>query len=299
MPSTPVIYRVAARLGTLVAPAIAQLGPKLAAGHRGRRRAQARLTAWGARSRDRSRPLIWFHASSVGEGLQAESVMLELRRLLPDAQYVYTHFSPSAEPLARQASGGRGRLSPLRPARLRGASARRAAPDTARLCQARSLARARHAGGQPRGPGGHGGRHRQPGQRPAQLAGENRAPRGLPGGGLRRRRLRRGCRTAGPARRGADRIQVLGDPRSDSVLHRVGGGGPRTIRCFDSGRRADPGGRVHLAGRRGRAARRIRPGARRASRMPGSSWFPTSPRPLTSRRWKIARAGAGLPARCA
>jgi 3-deoxy-D-manno-octulosonic-acid transferase len=38
----------------------------------------------------------------VGEGLQAESVLLELRRLRPDAQYVYTHFSPSAAALARR-----------------------------------------------------------------------------------------------------------------------------------------------------------------------------------------------------
>ena len=38
----------------------------------------------------------------MGEGLQAESVLAELRRLLPAAQYVYTHFSPSAEGLARR-----------------------------------------------------------------------------------------------------------------------------------------------------------------------------------------------------
>ncbi|MGH7526181.1 MAG: 3-deoxy-D-manno-octulosonic acid transferase, partial [Gemmatimonadales bacterium] len=35
-------------------------------------------------------------------GLQAESVLEELRRSLPDRQYVYTHFSPSAEALARR-----------------------------------------------------------------------------------------------------------------------------------------------------------------------------------------------------
>ena len=45
---------------------------------------------------------MWFHASSVGEGLQAESVLLELRRPHPEAQYVYTHYSPSAESLARR-----------------------------------------------------------------------------------------------------------------------------------------------------------------------------------------------------
>jgi 3-deoxy-D-manno-octulosonic-acid transferase len=45
---------------------------------------------------------VWLHASSVGEGLQAESVLLELRRAHPQAQYLYTHYSPSAESLARR-----------------------------------------------------------------------------------------------------------------------------------------------------------------------------------------------------
>jgi 3-deoxy-D-manno-octulosonic-acid transferase len=45
---------------------------------------------------------VWFHASSVGEGLQAESVLLELRHSRPDAQYIFTHYSPSAEALARR-----------------------------------------------------------------------------------------------------------------------------------------------------------------------------------------------------
>jgi len=102
MPSTPVLYRVAARLGSALAPALSPLSAKLAAGHRGRRDAGRRLAAWAARSRDHSRPLVWLHASSVGEGLQAESVLLELRRAHPEAQYVYTHYSPSAESLARR-----------------------------------------------------------------------------------------------------------------------------------------------------------------------------------------------------
>jgi 3-deoxy-D-manno-octulosonic-acid transferase len=46
--------------------------------------------------------LVWFHASSVGEGLQAESVLTQLRGLRPHAQWVYTHFSPSAESFARR-----------------------------------------------------------------------------------------------------------------------------------------------------------------------------------------------------
>ena len=102
MPSTPAMYRVVARLGRGLAPALALLSPKLAAGHRGRRDAAPRLCAWAQHSRDRSRALVWFHASSVGEGLQAESVLLDLRRLLPEAQYVYTHYSSSAAALARR-----------------------------------------------------------------------------------------------------------------------------------------------------------------------------------------------------
>ena len=102
MPSTPAVYRAAARLAGGLAPALALLSPKLAAGHRGRRGAADRLTSWATDRRDPQRPLVWFHASSVGEGLQAESVLLELRRLRPDPQYVYTHYSPSAEGLARR-----------------------------------------------------------------------------------------------------------------------------------------------------------------------------------------------------
>ncbi len=100
--ATPALYRAAARAAVGLAPALSRLSPKLAAGHRGRSGAGARLAAWGARHRDRSRPLIWLHASSVGEGLQAESVLLELRRRHPDAQYAYTHYSPSAVGLARR-----------------------------------------------------------------------------------------------------------------------------------------------------------------------------------------------------
>lgn len=101
MPRTSIAYRALLRLGVLLAPALDR-SDKARAGHRGRAGAAARLTAWARAGRDRGRPLVWFHASSVGEGLQAESVLLELRQLLPDAQYLYTHFSPSAETLSRR-----------------------------------------------------------------------------------------------------------------------------------------------------------------------------------------------------
>ncbi|MFY7922687.1 MAG: glycosyltransferase N-terminal domain-containing protein, partial [Gemmatimonas sp.] len=53
-------------------------------------RAQARL-------RDPHRPLVWMHAPSVGEGLQARPVAQALRTAYPSAQLAYTFFSPSAE----------------------------------------------------------------------------------------------------------------------------------------------------------------------------------------------------------
>src|SRR5690349_6028684 len=101
MPRTSPAYRALLRTGVLVAPAVSRTA-KAMEGHRARSTAAARLIAWARSHRDRARPLVWLHAASVGEGLQAESVLLELRRLRPDAQYVYTHFSPSATALARR-----------------------------------------------------------------------------------------------------------------------------------------------------------------------------------------------------
>ena len=104
MPSTSWGYRAAVRVGAALAPALGLVDRKVGEGHRQRRDAAARLTAWARAHRDPALPLAWFHAASVGEGLQAESVLLELRRLVPAVQLVYTHFSPSAEPLARRLS---------------------------------------------------------------------------------------------------------------------------------------------------------------------------------------------------
>lgn len=59
-----------------------------------------RYTRWGARSRDQSRPLVWFHAPSVGEGLQALPVIELLHSRRPDVQIAYTFYSPSAEKFA-------------------------------------------------------------------------------------------------------------------------------------------------------------------------------------------------------
>ena len=68
---------------------------------RGRRGVLARYAAWGATGRDARRPLLWMHAPSVGEGLQAKPVLELVRAERPECQIAYSHYSPSAESLAR------------------------------------------------------------------------------------------------------------------------------------------------------------------------------------------------------
>ena len=60
-----------------------------------------RYRAWASAHRDPSRPLLWMHAPSVGEGLQARPVLELMRQRHPEVQLAYTHFSPSAELFAR------------------------------------------------------------------------------------------------------------------------------------------------------------------------------------------------------
>ena len=66
-----------------------------------RRGIRERYAAWGRAERDPARPLLWMHAPSVGEGLQARPVLQHLRAARPDVQLAYTHFSPSAAAFAR------------------------------------------------------------------------------------------------------------------------------------------------------------------------------------------------------
>jgi len=100
VPATSFAYRALIRAATRLVPALARFSPKLARGHRGRAGSVERLSAWGRAHRDRSRRLVWVHAPSVGEGLQAAAVIERLRARHPGWQIVYTHFSPSAEALA-------------------------------------------------------------------------------------------------------------------------------------------------------------------------------------------------------
>jgi 3-deoxy-D-manno-octulosonic-acid transferase len=101
MPMLERIYGLGVAALRPALPLLARGDGKLARGVRGRRGVLERMEAWAREHRDPSRPLAWFHAPSVGEGHQARAVIQAFRARRPDAQVVYTFFSPSAEPFAR------------------------------------------------------------------------------------------------------------------------------------------------------------------------------------------------------
>lgn len=94
-------YRLALALAERAAPLAARFDDKIARGLAARVGLEARAAAWAAAHRDAARPLVWVHAPSVGEGLQAKPVIEALRAECPAWQLAYTFFSPSAERLAR------------------------------------------------------------------------------------------------------------------------------------------------------------------------------------------------------
>jgi 3-deoxy-D-manno-octulosonic-acid transferase len=93
-------YRLGLRVAERTAPLAARFDKKIARGLDARRGLLDRLSAWARTHRDPARPLVWMHAPSVGEGLQAKPVLEALRAERPDWQLAYTFFSPSAERLA-------------------------------------------------------------------------------------------------------------------------------------------------------------------------------------------------------
>jgi 3-deoxy-D-manno-octulosonic-acid transferase len=95
-------YDLSLRFARQLSPLFARGSSKLAMGIRGRQHALVELTDWAVAHRERERPLVWLHAPSVGEGLQAMATLAALKRERPDLQAVYTYFSPSALPLARR-----------------------------------------------------------------------------------------------------------------------------------------------------------------------------------------------------
>ena len=91
-------YEGVARLARGLAAVAPRSEHKLVATFAERRGVVSRFAAF---RRDAARPLLWMHAPSVGEGLQARPV-LELARTHASApQLAYTYFSPSARTFAR------------------------------------------------------------------------------------------------------------------------------------------------------------------------------------------------------
>ncbi len=95
-------YRVVGELASLAVRVAPESEGKLARTFRARRGVLERFAEWGRTQRDPSRPLLWMHAPSVGEGLQARPVLERMRQRRPDAQLAYTFFSPSADSFARK-----------------------------------------------------------------------------------------------------------------------------------------------------------------------------------------------------
>lgn len=95
------LYAVAARLATAASGIIPPGASKAAIAVRARRDIKRRYRAWAVGNRDAARALLWMHAPSVGEGLQARPVLTLMRSRRPDVQLAYTFFSPSAEEFSR------------------------------------------------------------------------------------------------------------------------------------------------------------------------------------------------------
>ena len=94
-------YEGAVQLARAAAAVAPPGGGKMVATFRARRGIRGRYEQWSRQLRNAERPLVWMHASSVGEGLQARPVLELLRSDQPHLQLAYTFFSPSAEGFAR------------------------------------------------------------------------------------------------------------------------------------------------------------------------------------------------------
>jgi 3-deoxy-D-manno-octulosonic-acid transferase len=94
-------YTLAGRAANALVGVVPSGRSKFRRGLSARRGIVARYQRWASANRDITRPLVWFHAPSVGEGLQALPVIQLLRARKPEAQIAYTFYSPSAEEFAR------------------------------------------------------------------------------------------------------------------------------------------------------------------------------------------------------
>jgi 3-deoxy-D-manno-octulosonic-acid transferase len=94
-------YTAAGTIANALARVVPAGDSKFKRGLSARRDIVARYEVWGRTHRSSDRPLVWFHAPSVGEGLQAAPVIDLLRTRLPHVQIAYTFYSPSAEQFAK------------------------------------------------------------------------------------------------------------------------------------------------------------------------------------------------------
>jgi 3-deoxy-D-manno-octulosonic-acid transferase len=95
------LYGAAAKLASSASVVVPPSDSKAAMAIHARRGIRERYARWASEHRDPSRPLLWMHAPSVGEGLQARPVLALLRTTRPEIQIAYTFFSPSAEEFSR------------------------------------------------------------------------------------------------------------------------------------------------------------------------------------------------------
>jgi 3-deoxy-D-manno-octulosonic-acid transferase len=100
VPPADLVYRIVLRAAPAALRLAAPFSGKLRRGLDGRRASLHSLLDWAAAARDPERPLIWLHAPSVGEALMAQAILAAARDRAPEAQAVFTFFSPSAERVA-------------------------------------------------------------------------------------------------------------------------------------------------------------------------------------------------------
>jgi 3-deoxy-D-manno-octulosonic-acid transferase len=93
-------YGVATQIARAAAAVAPEGRSKVLRALSARRGIRTRYAQWARTVRELSRPLLWMHAPSVGEGLQARPVMEIARRERPELQLAYTYFSPSARTFA-------------------------------------------------------------------------------------------------------------------------------------------------------------------------------------------------------